>query len=85
MARAFQLEADWNAKRQIDEQLAGEEVLMRMRLLQAALRRNLLQPAAQRMTLNRFDPLGQDVDFTELDAMAEAIWTNTDPATESAG
>ncbi len=77
LARVSQIEAHWIARRKIDEELAAEEVLMRMRLLQAALRRNLLQPAAKRMTLNRFDPLGEGVDFTELDAMADAIWTDT--------
>lgn len=77
-ARVAQIEGDWNARRKQDEDLAAEEVLMRMRLLQAALRRNLLQPARHRMQLNRFDPLGQDVDFAELDAMADVLWANTD-------
>lgn len=51
---------------------------MRMRLLQAALRRSLLQPAARRITLNKNDPLGNGVDFAELDAMADNIWADTD-------
>lgn len=77
-ARVSQIEADWNRKRKQDEDLAAEEVLMRMRLLQAALRRSLLQPAARRITLNKNDPLGNGVDFAELDAMADNIWADTD-------
>ena len=77
-ARVAQIEGHWNARRRQHEDLTAEEVLMRMRLWQAALRRSPLQPASQRMQLNRFDPLGQNVDFAELDAMADALWATTD-------
>ena len=50
---------------------------MRMRLLQRALRRSLLMPCHPRFQLNTRDPVGQGVDFSELDAMAESIWVGT--------
>ena len=46
---------------------------MRLHLLQTALRRQLLN-GRRRVLLNRKDPLGTGFDFTELDAMAEALW-----------
>lgn len=49
---------------------------MRLLLLQSALRRRLLSER-RRMILNRKDPLGTGFDFTELDAMAEALWQST--------
>ncbi len=56
--------------------MAFEEALMRLHLLQSALRRRLLNQR-RRMILNRKDPLGAGFDFTELDAMAEALWEAT--------
>ena len=50
---------------------------MRLELLQRALRRRLLDPLRRRLSLNRHDPLGHDADFTEIDAMAEALWGET--------
>ena len=50
---------------------------MRVELLQRALRRRLLAPERARMRLNRSDPLGTGLDFTELDAMADALWAGT--------
>ena len=49
------------------------EALMRLHLLQAALRRQLLAER-RRVVLNRRDPLGTGFDFAELDAMAESLW-----------
>lgn len=49
---------------------------MRLRLLQTALRRRLLDER-KRLILNRKDPLGTGFDFAELDAMAEALWAST--------
>lgn len=51
---------------------------MRLNLLQRALRRRLLDPVRKRFALNRHDPLGQSLDFTELDAMAESLWGDLD-------
>ena len=49
---------------------------MRLLLLQSALRRRL-QDDRRRLVLNRRDPLGRGYDFSELDAMAEALWKAT--------
>lgn len=46
---------------------------MRLHLLQGALRRQLLTER-RRVVLNRKDPVGTGFDFSELDAMAEALW-----------
>lgn len=51
---------------------------MRLRLLQRALRRRLLEPGRKRILLNRNDPLGTGVDFSFLDAMADSLWAATD-------
>ena len=55
---------------------ALEEALMRLSLLQTALRRRLLADR-RRLLLNRGDPLGARRDFSELDAMAELLWRET--------
>jgi len=72
------VEASWVAAREIDPETALIEALTRLRLLQGALRRRLLHER-RRMVLNRNDPLGTGFDFTELDAMAETLWTSTSP------
>lgn len=74
--RVGQVEAGWAARRGKSPEAALQEALMRLTLLQAALRRRLLD-TARRLSLNRRDPLGQAADFTELDAMAEALWGAT--------
>ncbi len=79
--RFGQIEANWQNSRSRNPDEALRDVLMRMRLLQAALRRALMQPAAPpRIRLNLRDPVGYGVDFAELDAMAETIWSVTQPA-----
>ena len=40
----------------------------------------LLDGGRKPLTLNRLDPAGRQVDFAELDAMAEALWNGTEPA-----
>lgn len=52
-----------------------EEALLRLSLLQAALRKRLMDER-RRMLLNRKDPLGAGFDFSELDAMAESLWNS---------
>ena len=74
--RVGRIERSWSQIRQCDERAALEEALMRLSLLQSALRRQLLQQR-RRILLNRKDPLGTGFDFTELDAMAEALWAST--------
>lgn len=75
--RVGQVEASWSALRHKAPEVALHDALMRLRLLQRALRRRLLDPMRRRLSLNRHDPLGKAADFTELDAMAEALWGET--------
>lgn len=74
--RIGQIEADWSALRPKAPEIAIAQALMRIDLLQRALRRRLLSER-RRLRLNRRDPLGRGVDFTELDAMADALWAGT--------
>jgi A nuclease family of the HNH/ENDO VII superfamily with conserved AHH len=74
IARVGRIEAGWADARRFDEQAALAEALLRLHLLQRALRRQLLAER-RRVLLNRNDPLGTGFDFTELDAMAEALWS----------
>jgi hypothetical protein len=76
--RVGQIEASWSRNCRRDKELAKDEVLLRMRLLQRALRRRLLEPGWRRLKLNSKDPLGKGVDFSALDAMAEMLWSATD-------
>lgn len=78
--RVGQIEAGWSGRRFAAPQIALDQALMRLALLQRALRRRLIDPVRLRLSLNRHDPLGKSIDFTELDLMAEALW----PATETA-
>lgn len=74
--RIGQIESDWSSLRLKAPEIAFDQALMRISLLQRALRRRLL---AERnpMRLNRHDRLGRGVDFSELDAMADALWAGT--------
>ena len=67
--RVGQVERDWTRLRGRAPEIALEQALMRLSLLQAALRR--------RLVLNRRDPLGKGYDFAALDAMAERLWAGT--------
>ncbi|MBS0481166.1 MAG: AHH domain-containing protein [Proteobacteria bacterium] len=78
MERFGQIERGWAGSRHRDPELALREALERLRLLQRALRRRLLNQE-RRIRLNRRDPLGAGVDFTDLDAMAESLWPATEP------
>ena len=71
--RVGQIESEWAARQCLDAEVAMRDALFRLALLQSALRKRLLAER-RRMILNRNDPLGTGFDFTELDAMAEALW-----------
>lgn len=77
--RVGQVERTWSADSLRAPDQARCDALMRLSLLQRALRRRLLDPRGGAMTLNRHDPLGAGRDFSELDMMAEAIWGATAP------
>lgn len=73
--RVGRIEAGWaelRLRRGIDA--ASEQALMQLWLVQRALRRRLLQGGGKRFALNRRDPVGRPLDFTELDAMADMLW-----------
>jgi len=74
IARVGRIEESWAVARRRDPEDALGEALMRLQLLQGALRRQLLAER-RRVLLNSRDPLGTGFDFTELDAMAEALWS----------
>lgn len=76
--RVGQIEAGWSATRLRAPEVALVEAYQRLELLQRALRRRLLAQQ-RRLRLNRKDPLGSGLDFSELDAMADLLW----PATKS--
>lgn len=78
--RVGQIEGGWAALRLKAPEVALQDALMRLELLQRALRRRLLDGGRRPLTLNRLDPAGRQVDFTELDAMAEALWNGTEAA-----
>lgn len=74
--RVGRIEATWSQERLSAPEQAFFDAIMRLQLLQVALRRRLLSER-RRMILNRNDPLGTGYDFTELDAMAESLWDST--------
>lgn len=77
--RVGQVERTWSAASPRAPEQARLDALMRLGLLQRALRRRLLAPRHGSIMLNRHDPLGAGRDFSELDMMAEAIWGATAP------
>jgi len=88
MERVGQVEARWSALRQRAPEVATYEAVERLRLLQRALRRRLLDRARKPFALSQYDPLGQGTDFTVLDTMVDALWQSTEtlgPAAMGAG
>jgi hypothetical protein len=77
IARLGLIEQSWSHQRFRSPDMAIEQAVMRLRLLQGALRRRLLAGNHARMRLNRMDPLGAGLDFSDLDRMAELLWAET--------
>lgn len=72
------IEASWSReRRKRGLEPANLQALMRLGLVQRALRRRLLQGGRKAFSLNRRDPLGTTGDFSELDAMAEMLWISS--------
>ena len=71
--RVGDIEALWNIRRKSDCDAAGEDAIAGLRLLQKTLRKQLLDEARP-IRLNRKDPAGQGIDFSELDALADDLW-----------
>ena len=79
--RVGQIEASWSQTRLRAPEVALEEAYRQLALLQCALRRRLLDQH-RRLQLNRRDPLGSGLDYSELDAMVALLWPATEPATQ---
>lgn len=67
------IEAGWARRRWTDERDASTEALARIGLLQAALRRRILDQRRP-LRFNKADPLARSRDFTLLDRLAEELW-----------
>lgn len=74
--RVGQIERGWASTRLRAPEVALQETLDRLELLQRALRRRLLDQQ-RRLRLNRNDPLGSGIDFALLDAMTDQLWPAT--------
>lgn len=74
--RVGRIERQWSRQSLAQPRHAAETALMRLALLQRALRQRLIDER-QPLRLSRKDPLGQGMDFSELDAMAEFLWGAT--------
>ena len=75
--RVAQIEKGWCENRAKVPDIALEHALMRLTLLQRALRRRLLDQVNRRFILNRNDPIGRAHDYRDLDAMADLLWGAT--------
>ena len=74
--RVGQIEQGWALARLRAPEVALQDTLERLALLQRALRRRLLDQQ-RRLKLNRNDPLGTGFDFALLDAMTDQLWPAT--------
>lgn len=74
--RVGRIERHWARQHLAHPRQAAETALMRLSLLQRTLRQRLIDER-QPLRLSRKDPLGQGLDFSELDAMAEFLWDAT--------
>jgi len=77
------IEQSWSRERWRRGDSALEAASFRLRLLQQALRRRLLEGGRRRVVLNGRDPALADAAFAELDAMADLLWSEAetvDPA-----
>ncbi len=71
--RMGRIERRWSRQKQSRPDEAAAVALMRLALLQRALRRRLLD-VRKPLRLNRKDRQAARVDFTDLDAMAGLLW-----------
>lgn len=76
--RVGQIEAGWAVRRMSNPEAAIEEALFRLALLQRVLRRRLFETRTGPFRLNRRDSWGKVPDWSELDAMADLLWPETE-------
>lgn len=67
------IEAGWSSQRKRSEDAARTNALMRIGLLQGALRKRILDQSKP-LRFHRSSPLGQGRDFRLLDRLAEELW-----------
>jgi hypothetical protein len=77
MERMGQVEQGWASQRARAPEVALSVAAERITLLQRALRRRLLNPRGGAFVLNRFDPLRPVINFAEMDAMVDSLWSDT--------
>lgn len=75
--RVGAIEASWARLHLRDRDAAGRQALAALGALRQRLRLELLD-RRRPLRLNRSDPLGSDLDYSGLDAMAELLWGATD-------
>ena len=77
--RAGAIERGWSHSHRFDQDIAGLEAMEQLAQLQDQLRENLLMPTRGAIILNRHDPIGQGLDYSKLDDVAEKLWSQTQP------
>lgn len=76
--RVGRIEANWTGLRlRRGLEVASDQALMQLWLVQRALHRRLLRGNGRHFALNRHDPAGRFLDFSELDAMADTLWAES--------
>jgi len=80
MERVGQIEETWSRSHGGNPDQAGIDALFRLKLLQEALRRRLLDPRGRPISLNSRDPAGRMPEFSAIDAMADLLWAESEPA-----
>ena len=75
--RVSSIEKDWQTARRKEQDQAVYEALRNLARLQANLRESLLSPDRSMVKLNSKDPVGQDLDYRELDDVAAKLWVDT--------
>ena len=75
--RLASIQTRWQSAKRSSPISAQSDRLLRVDLLLKALRKKLMTRAAGRTLLNKKCPLGAGKDFTELDDMADSLWSST--------
>lgn len=76
--RVGQIESGWSRASARYPAIAANSATMRIQLLGRALRQRLLAQGQRPLQLNRYDPIGTGFDFSDLDALADGLWSATE-------